>query len=162
MLQAIAIYLLKAIIISAVLILYYWFALRNKRFHYYNRFYLLSAVVLSIVLPLLNLNLLTFSSSSDKAISVFNVMYADGETELGFNNTTASFDWQQLLLLFGLAVTSTLLLMLAYRIMIIYRIKKKYPVSNMQEFDFINTDLQQAPFSFLKNIFWRNDISLEE
>jgi N-acetylmuramoyl-L-alanine amidase len=32
----------------------------------------------------------------------------------------------------------------------------------MKEFDFINTDLQQAPFSFLKNIFWRKDISLEE
>ena len=40
--------------------------------------------------------------------------------------------------------------------------KKKYPVSSMEEFDFINTDLQQAPFSFLKNIFWRNDISIEE
>ncbi|HXL56654.1 MAG TPA: M56/M15 family metallopeptidase [Chitinophagaceae bacterium] len=40
--------------------------------------------------------------------------------------------------------------------------KKHYPVNKMEEFDFINTDLQQAPFSFLKNIFWRSDISLEE
>jgi len=35
-------------------------------------------------------------------------------------------------------------------------------VTKTEEFDFINTDLQQAPFSFLKNIFWRNDISLDE
>ncbi|CAN5628653.1 hypothetical protein BH10BAC2_BH10BAC2_13690 [soil metagenome] len=162
MLQLIAIYLLKTIIVSAVLILYYWFALRNKRFHYYNRFYLLSAVVLSMGLPLLNLNLFTLNSNSDKAISMFNVMYASGETEIIFDNKTASFDWQQMVLLLSVAITAVLLLMLAYRIITIYRIKRKFPVSNMQEFDFVNTDLQQAPFSFLKNVFWRNDISLEE
>ena len=37
-----------------------------------------------------------------------------------------------------------------------------YPVNEMDEFSCINTDLQQAPFSFMKNIFWRSDISLEE
>lgn len=162
MLQTIAIYLLKTIIVSALLIVYYWFALRNKRFHYYNRFYLLSAVVLSMVLPLLNLNLFTFSSNSDKAISMFNVIYAEGETEFIFGNKAATFNWQQLFLLLTIAISAVLLLMLTYRIITIYRIKKKFPVSPMQEFDFVNTDLQQAPFSFLKNIFWRNDISLEE
>ncbi len=162
MLQIIAIYLLKTIIVSALMLAYYWFALRNKRFHYYNRFYLLSAVVLSIALPLLNLNLFTFNSNSDKAINMFNVIYAAGETEFDFSNKRALVDWQQLALLFAVTVTAILLLVLAYRIITIYRIKKKFPVSNMQEFDFINTDLQQAPFSFLKNIFWRKDISLEE
>ncbi|QEC67539.1 hypothetical protein FRZ67_09620 [Panacibacter ginsenosidivorans] len=162
MLQLIAIYLLKTIIVSAVLILYYWFALRNKRFHYYNRFYLLSAVVLSVVLPLLNLKLFTLNSSSDKAISMFNVIYAAGEAEMIFDHKSILPDWQQLLLLLVLAITAVLLLMLAYRIITIYRIKKKFPVSTMQEFDFVNTDLSQAPFSFLKNVFWRNDISLEE
>lgn len=162
MLQLIAIYLLKVIIVSAVLILYYWFALRNKHFHYYNRFYLLSAVVLSVALPLLNLNLFTLNSDNDKAISMFNVMYAAGENEIMFANKATSFDWQQLVLLTTIAITAVLLLVLAYRIIIIYRIKRKFPVSNMQEFDFVNTDLQQAPFSFLKNVFWRNDISLEE
>jgi N-acetylmuramoyl-L-alanine amidase len=162
MLQVIAIYLFKTIIVSTVLILYYWFALRNKRFHYYNRFYLLSAVALSIVLPLLNLNLFTISSHSDKAISMFNVMYSAGETEMIFANEAVSFDWQQLVFLLTTIVTAVLLLMLAYRIIAIYRIKRKFPVSNMREFDFVNTDLRQAPFSFLKNVFWRNDISLEE
>ena len=161
MLQAVAVYLLKTIIVSAVLVLYYWVALRNKRFHYYNRFYLLCAVVLSITLPFLNLNLFTFSSHSDKAISMFNVIYADGETELLLTGGS-SFDWQQLIFLLALTITTLLLVRLLFSILKIYRVKKKYPVSDMQEFDFINTDLQQAPFSFLKNIFWRNDISLEE
>jgi len=162
MLQAIAIYLLKTIIVSALLVLYYWFALRNKRFHYYNRFYLLTAVVLSIVLPLLSFSLFTFNSNSEKAISMFNIIYADGEPEIIFATKSALFDWQQFALLIGVAITAVLLLLLTFRIITIYRIRKKYPVTKMQEFDFVNTDLQQAPFSFLKNIFWRNDIPLEE
>jgi N-acetylmuramoyl-L-alanine amidase len=162
MLQIIGIYLLKSLIVSAVLLFYYWLALRNKRFHYYNRFYLLSAVILSIVLPLLNLNLFTLFSNNDKAIQMFNVMYASGENEISFAGNTASLNWQQLLFVLVLVVTLILLLRLMFRIITIYSIKKKYPVRNMQEFDFINTDLQQAPFSFLKNIFWRNDISIEE
>src|SRR5205085_10048517 len=81
---------------------------------------------------------------------------------ISFANKTQVFDWQQLLLITTIIVTSILLLRLIFRIITIYRIKKKYPVSNMQGFDFINTDLQQPPFSFLKNIFCRNDISIEE
>lgn len=162
MLQSIAIYLLKTIIVSAVLLLYYWYALRNKRFHYYNRFYLLSAVVLSIALPFLNLNLFTVLSKSDKAISMFNVIYSEGGEDISFAGKAPVFDWQQLLFLAVIAVTIILLVGLALRIFTIYKMKRKYPVTNMQEFDFVNTDLQQAPFSFLKNIFWRNDISMEE
>lgn len=162
MLQAISIYLLKTIIVSAVFLLYYWFALRNKRFHYYNRFYLLSAVLLSIVLPLLNLNLFTVFSSNDSAIRMMNVIYENGGEEISITGKLHVFDWQQLLFIAATIVTSILLFRLIFRVITVYNIKRRYPVSNMQEFDFINTDLQQAPFSFLKNIFWRNDISIEE
>jgi hypothetical protein len=41
-------------------------------------------------------------------------------------------------------------------------LKKKYPVQQFTEFDFINTDIASAPFSFFKDIFWRNDIDLDE
>lgn len=162
MLQAISVYLVKTIIVSAVLLIYYWLALRNKRFHYYNRFYLLSAVVFSIAVPFINLNLFTFSSNSDHAISLFNVMYAERAEELATTVHQSWLNWQQFVLLASLVITILMLSLFIRRIVTIYLIKRKYPVNNMQEFDFINTDLQQAPFSFLRNIFWRNDISLEE
>jgi hypothetical protein len=37
---------------------YYWLALRNERFHQWNRFYLLSATVLSVVIPFFHLPLM--------------------------------------------------------------------------------------------------------
>src|SRR5437868_6889973 len=49
-------YLLKVMICSGILFGYYWLALRNKIFHRWNRFYLLTVVVLSITLPLIKIN----------------------------------------------------------------------------------------------------------
>jgi TonB family protein len=162
MIQAIAIYLLKMIFCSAVMVTYYWVALRNKRFHYYNRFYLLLSAIISILIPLCNLQLLTFKSNNEQVIRMFNVIYAgSGEAEV-IAHSKNLFNWEMWLAMLLLIVCLCSLLSLAYRIIKIYSFKKYYPVSKMKDFDFINTDLQQAPFSFLKNIFWRKDISLEE
>ena len=54
--QTILLYLLKSTLISGIFVAYYWIALRDKKFHYYNRFYLLSASIISLIAPLLNFN----------------------------------------------------------------------------------------------------------
>ena len=53
---AFAYYILKVIVCSIVLHGYYWFFLRNKVFHNYNRFYLLATVILSLGMPLMKFN----------------------------------------------------------------------------------------------------------
>ena len=49
------IYLLKVIACSALFAGYYWWALRNGRFYQWNRFYILTSVVLSVIIPALNI-----------------------------------------------------------------------------------------------------------
>lgn len=161
MLQLISIYIAKIIACCAFLVLYYWIVLRNKRFHYYNRFYLLLSVVLSLSVPLLNLNWLTFKSSNDKVIQLFNVMYRN-EPITVTNSKTLLNDWPQLVIFLSIAITLFMLLALVLRVIKLYRFKKLYPVTRTKECDFINTDLSSAPFSFFRNIFWRNDISFRE
>jgi hypothetical protein len=41
-------------------------------------------------------------------------------------------------------------------------LKKAFVVEHTAAFDFIITDLREAPFSFFRNIFWRRDIAVEE
>ncbi len=53
-----AYYLLKILICSGALYAYYLLVLRNKIFHRWNRFYLLTAVVLSLTAPLIKINIL--------------------------------------------------------------------------------------------------------
>src|SRR5579872_6742941 len=49
---AFLLYLIQSVAISGVLVTYYLIVLRNRRFHTFNRYYLLSALALSLVLPL--------------------------------------------------------------------------------------------------------------
>src|SRR5579872_4625949 len=49
---AFLLYLIRSIAISGVLTTYYLAALRNRRFHAFNRCYLLSTLALSLVLPI--------------------------------------------------------------------------------------------------------------
>ncbi len=160
MLQQLSIYLLKVTIISSLLFFYYHIALRNKRFHYYNRFYLLMAVVISTVLPLLKLQWFTFISNSNQTIHLYKIIYGDVENEVAVYN--AALSWQKVTLYSLVAISILLLLFLCTRLIKLGLLKKRYPVQQFTEFDFINTDISSAPFSFLKNIFWRNDINLEE
>jgi N-acetylmuramoyl-L-alanine amidase len=161
MLQPIIAYLVKVIICSGLLLMYYMISLRNRRFHYYNRFYLLLSVGLSAVLPLLRLEWFTAGNTVTQAINVFRIIDTANSEEFSYANS-ASVGWQQIALCGLLVISLVQLALLGDRIMKIYRLKKMYSVNKTIEFDFISTDLPQAPFSFLKNIFWRSDISLQE
>lgn len=161
MLQQISIYLLKIICISGLLFIYYHIALRNKRFHYYNRFYLLLAVVISIALPLFRLEWFTFFSSSQQTIQLYKIIYGSAEEDVILSGNTG-VSWEQIVLYALCLISICLLFFLCRQVIKIQFLKRKYPVQQFNEFDFINTDINSAPFSFMKNIFWRNDISLEE
>src|SRR5688500_6301945 len=60
--------LMKMIACSGILFGYYWLFLRNKRFHHYNRFYLLAATGMSIVFPFIRIPV---SLQSDTATAQF-------------------------------------------------------------------------------------------
>ena len=87
--QSILLYLLKTILVSGILLAYYWVALRDKKFHYYNRFYLLSSSILSLVVPLLNFDWFTVEEP---------VLYSSNEIvkfilPVSNENKTIQLDW---------------------------------------------------------------------
>src|SRR6187401_2304533 len=61
-------YMLQVIAASGLLYGYYDFALRNKKFHRYNRFYLLMTIVISSLIPFLNIQV--YFSSNETASSI--------------------------------------------------------------------------------------------
>src|SRR5258706_3466625 len=138
MIQYIIAYLVKAIICSALLMLYYNIALRNNRFHYYNRFYLLFTVLVSPMLPLLHLEWFTFSSNSSQVIRMFNIIDVPGGEDPD-KAGRPGLNVQQFLLPGMLLTSAVMLVILIARVVKIYRLKKQYPVHKSNEFDFINT-----------------------
>ncbi len=156
--QSILLYLFQTILISGLFVGYYWIALRNKKFHYYNRFYLLSASIISLIAPLLNFDWFSIEEP---------VLYGSSEV-LQFvlpkatSSSTNEFEWMDFILIGSFLITMVLLIILGIQIFRIQILKRKSEVTPMDGFDFINTKEENAPFSFLNNLFWKETISLQD
>jgi TonB-dependent SusC/RagA subfamily outer membrane receptor len=148
-------YLLKSMILSGIFFGYYSLFLKNTTYHAYNRFYLLASMALSLVIPFLNLSMFTIAEEELPAAQV--LMYLTSVSQGPVQDS--SMAWE--ILAIGL-ISSLFVGYLAYSILRIYLLKKKNPVTNMGEFDFIETELDEAPFSFFNNLFWKKSISIED
>jgi TonB-dependent SusC/RagA subfamily outer membrane receptor len=156
--QSILLYLFQTILISGLFVGYYWIALRNKKFHYYNRFYLLSASIISLIAPLLNFDWFLIEEP---------VIYGSSEVlqfvlPKGTSSSTNNFEWMDFILMGSFLITMVLLIILGIQIFRIQILKRKSEVTPMDGFDFINTKEENAPFSFLNNLFWKETISLQD
>ncbi|HPG11270.1 MAG TPA: hypothetical protein PLU37_07055, partial [Chitinophagaceae bacterium] len=103
-------YLLQVIVISGLLYGYYHLALRNKTFHRYNRFYLIAAALLSIVIPFLNIPLYFSDAEKESSfvLQTLTVISSSGgeETFAGpvVTQTESWFTWQNMLTLLYILV----------------------------------------------------------
>ena len=150
--EAIFLYFGKMIICSAVMSAYYLVFLRDKTFHHYNRFYLLCTVIFSLLLPLLKLEY--FTIETDSRILLLLNQFQQNTVE----NSTQSFDFWRV----GIAILAFVSLFLILKITIglfrISKLRKEFPKETLEGITFYNTNLQDAPFSFFKNLFWKNSI----
>jgi hypothetical protein len=137
-------YIIKSIIAGGILYAWYLVALRNRKFHVYNRVYLLSATVASLVLPFANLSIFHHS------------IPISGFTPISHrslpSDPTVAIACPAIISLFLLTV-------MIIKIARVYRIKKVNGYVKRGSIDFIRTRLENAPFSFLNNLFWREDMS---
>lgn len=148
-------YLVKMLLCSAVLLGYYWLALRNERFHHWNRFYLLSAMFLSVVVPFVNVPLLP----QNEPTAVVTVLAAFPWNQLTVDQAPAfSWGWKETLMLVTGIVSLAMLLHLVISVARVIRMYRSHTHTWFKEVSVVITEEQAAPFSFFKWLFWRNDI----
>ena len=151
-------YLLKVILVSGILTGYYWVCLRNKRFHHYNRVYLVGALLLSWGLPLLNLQWFYLAPEPASPIhQVARLIYFSPNT---LNASTMS--WDELVGVALIVVAGILVIAFLRGIAQLFLIKSKGRVTPMDRFDFIETSVEDAPFSFFRNLFWKKECALND
>lgn len=154
-------YLLKVIICSGILCGYYFLALRNKAFHRWNRFYILAAIVISLLIPIIKINI--FQNGEDKGTVVQmlqTISYGDEAVIEYSRNSGFQLTTQDLTEGAYLLISAVFLFIFFLSLYKIVRLKKKYPETKIEDISFINTDVKGTPFSFLKSIFWNNKIDL--
>jgi hypothetical protein len=158
-------YFLQVILTSGILYTYYHFFLRNGRFHQYNRFYLLIATVISLLIPFLNIPV--YFTPEDKAssivwqtLSVFSSQPTEGIVVTGTRQPTTSFTGTDLLYcLYGL-VAVIIMVRMTLSLLKIRQLKRNNPGEQLDGIHFITTKEPGAPFSFFRWLFWHNDIEL--
>jgi hypothetical protein len=154
MASALLFYIAKTLGISAVLWVYYVWFLRDERFHQYNRFYLLGVYVLSLGLPLIPWRWWVIEAPA-------NLINNTGVWRpTGAEYTTPSAD--QWVVSAALGVSTVLLLLLIYRVVQVLVLEKKYPKRRVQQAMIVETDLENAPFSFWNRLFWKSSLDLTQ
>ncbi len=150
------IYLVKSMILSGIFFGYYTLFLKNTIYHVYNRFYLLASMALSLVIPFFKLSMFTVSeeqAAGAKQVLIYLTQLPAAQVQ------QESIAWEILLI----ASISTLFVgYLAYSILKVFRLKSVSAKKQMGDFTFIETDLEEAPFSFFSNLFWKRSISIED
>lgn len=156
----------KMVICSGVMYSYYLLFLRNKKFHYYNRFYLLFATALSVVLPFIKIPV--FIQHQDRPGHLFyqslDIIQVDQWEQEIVNETSNFFDTWFTLTNGIVTVYLTVALSLCYiffrSLCYIRKLRRTYPLKIIQDLNFYNTDEEGTPFSFFKSIFWNRNIEL--
>jgi hypothetical protein len=155
---ALLLYVLKSIFISGIFMGYYLVALRNKSFHSYNRFYLLLSMAGSLLIPFFNFSWFTIEK---KAIPVSSLQLNFIATPVA-DNTATAFSWLNVAIYLTIGISLFLIAFFSINVIKVYQLKRRSPILKMDGIDFIYTNLEHAPFSFLNNLFWKESISMDE
>ncbi|MCZ2223783.1 MAG: M56/M15 family metallopeptidase [Chitinophagales bacterium] len=155
-------YYLKVILCSAIMMLYYVLALRNKKFHRYNRYYLLSVVILSWLIPLVKINITQPLTEASATINQFIYVIAQNNSsfEEDFSLQAIAFNWNNFILIIYWSICCLFLFILLNALYKIYWLLKSNSCKRLGNVYLIATSAKGTPFSFFKYIFWNNEIEL--
>lgn len=156
----------KVIVCSALLFSYYFFFLRNKQFHQYNRSYLLAGTVLSLLLPLVSVSLFPapdrYDSSLVKTLQVISVQEWEGGIAFPAqqNRFSQVFTLKNSLLIIYLAGVALTGYSFIKSLLSIRTLSKRHRREINNGISFFNTREPGTPFSFFHAVYWNADIEL--
>jgi TonB-dependent SusC/RagA subfamily outer membrane receptor len=157
----IAYYFLQVMVCSGIMFGYYWLVLRNKRFHQYNRFYLLAITVLAWVVPLIKIQWSHPEPDNAQMMQLLAVL-ADNNSAMEESIGKGGFEWSNDLFVAGLYITvSAFFLVMMVRAMLrLYALLRKHSCRNVGDVYLILTQAKGTPFSFFRYIFWNDEIDI--
>lgn len=148
-------YLIRSVLVSGLLTAYYVAALRGRRMHTFNRCYLLCTVVVALVLPLVHIPWAPWESSQESVERVYVALSPAAKT----NNSTF---WLELGLCACVSVSVALVAGSIRKIMALYRLKRASVCTSMHGYELVETEAPGTPFSFFRNLFWREGLDRNE
>jgi hypothetical protein len=146
-------YLIRSLLISGLMLGYYLTVLRNRKLHAFNRGWLLSSLLASLVLPLIRLDWLTWHSAARVQVTT---------TIEAHPVVVRAFPVMTVILLACAVISAVLVAILVVRIMRVYRLRRGHRMQRLEGCMLIEVQDRRAPFSFLKNLFWQEGADIRD
>lgn len=159
-------FILQVTAASGLLYGYYHFLLRNNRFHQYNRFYLLAATVISLIIPFLDIPLYFTAAEKESSFVLQTITAIAPEANkpsvvpLQTGPVHTGISLAQILVGAYVLIALLVLLRTVYSLLRIRQLIRKYPSGQLGGIRFVNTHEPGTPFSFFRWLFWNRDIEL--
>ena len=159
---ATAYYFLQVIICSGLMTGYYWIVLRNKRFHQYNRFFLLAITLLSWIVPLVKIQFNHQVVTADPQMIQLLMLLAQNNSQLDAGVVHSSGFWDSSLIpaALYLLVSAALFIMMIRAFVRVFKLLRTHSCRNIGDVYLILTTAKGTPFSFFRYIFWNDEIDL--
>lgn len=153
------VYLVHSAAILAVLYTVYWLFLRKDTFFHVNRFYLLASLILSLVIPLLDIRIFSLGPVSPVIIMLDPVLISSEKIEKVTSANLSRFEIAGLIYFTGVFIFSLRLIIQLIQLAIIIRRNK---ITRREGSNIVFVDRGYSPFSFFKFIFIRKEYYFDD
>lgn len=159
----ILLYLLKVLMSSGILFAYYWFFLRNKQFHQYNRFYLLFITFFSWIVPVIEIKIAKANALVVATLPKLVYIVADSNSNLEQEMLQKSkwLNWDNAFISIALIISFVFIQRFIISLYRVYKMIKRFPIQQILGLKVILSEKEGTPFSFFEYIFWNTSIDLQ-
>ena len=159
--ETIVVYILKSSGLMALFYFAYLVLLRKETFFTSNRWFLLSGLVTSILLPLFFITKVIFVEAPKVNLNHIKTISSGIKTTVTEIPETPSFDWSLLLWSVYGCLAAFFLLKLAFSFISLYMLLHKENVNKSGNFKLIDLNQNIAPFSFFNYIVYNSKLYSE-
>lgn len=156
-------YFSKLSLISAILYSYYLLTMRNSNAHQWNRYYLMAIVIVSLVIPFIQL---PGSLPGIQTLSNYKTIQAYTQEKIAYpatedQNNYQSYSYQRLAVMLYYAVSLFFLSSFLFSFIRMYNIWLVNHREKRGDVTLISSQAKGTPFSFFHLIFWNEKISTD-
>lgn len=147
-------YFVKVILISGVFLLYYLLLLKDTLSHQFNRFFLLTALLFSITIPFIKTDYFIVQVNTDVLSLVTQLDQTVRQTNDSVENPVFVYITMGLVAVFFLS-------RFIIGIFKIVQLKNRFTAELFEGIRLYRTNLLNAPFSYFRNLFWKDSIAID-
>jgi TonB family protein len=153
------IYLLQSGTCMGILYGVYWIFLRKDTFHMVNRFYLILGAILSVVIPLLKIDLQSLGPVRSVMIYLDPIIITPDKIA---NVPTSTLDWTVIASIVYLTGVVLFFTRFVFQLVQLFLLTRRYGISRTDGMNIVFTDRDYSPFSFFNIIFLHSPERAEE